>query len=180
MTNAWNFLSDAMDELKNDVVTLGGNVSEATKEDWNDFWMDDGYSLTGNPYAAPDTINFSTNYTASRVIGGSFEDCLNIKMTNHNPNRFKYSEERILKELTDYISSTYNQHYSAGDDAVQTLDLIEACGDGESFCRSNILKYASRYDKKGTARRDIMKILHYAVLLMHFNDKNAKRETYPQ
>jgi hypothetical protein len=25
-----------------------------------------------------------------------------------------------------------------------------------------------------------MKILHYAVLLMHFNDKNAKRETYPQ
>ena len=99
---------------------------------------------------------------------------------NKNPNRFKYSEERILKELTDYISATYNQHYSSGDDAVQTLDLIEACGDGESFCRSNILKYASRYDKKGTARRDIMKILHYAVLLMHFNDKNAKRETYPQ
>ena len=60
------------------------------------------------------------------------------------------------------------------------LDLIEACGDGEAFCRSNILKYASRYDKKGTARRDIMKILHYAVLLMHFNDKNAKRETYNQ
>jgi len=25
-----------------------------------------------------------------------------------------------------------------------------------------------------------MKILHYAVLLMHFNDKNAQRETYPQ
>ena len=105
---------------------------------------------------------------------------LDYSMSNNNPNRFKYSEERILKELTDYISATYNQHYSAGDDKVQTLDLIEACGDGESFCRSNILKYASRYDKKGTARRDIMKILHYAVLLMHFNDKNAKRETYPQ
>jgi len=25
-----------------------------------------------------------------------------------------------------------------------------------------------------------MKILHYAVLLLHFNDKNAQRETYPQ
>ena len=95
-------------------------------------------------------------------------------------NRYKYSENVILKELKDYITGTYNQHYSAGDDKIQTLDLIEACGDGESFCRSNILKYASRYDKKGTARRDIMKILHYAVLLMHFNDKNAKRETYPQ
>ena len=58
---------------------------------------------------------------------------------------------------------------------------LAACGDGEAFCRSNILKYASRYDKKGTARRDLMKILHYAVLLMHFNDKNATpREEYPQ
>ena len=99
---------------------------------------------------------------------------------NNNPNRYKYDEESILKELSDYISGTYNAHYSAGDDKIQTLDLIEACGDGEAFCRSNILKYASRYDKKGTARRDIMKILHYAVLLMHFNDKNAKREIYPQ
>jgi hypothetical protein len=93
---------------------------------------------------------------------------------------FKYNEEEIVKELLEYIRGTYRQHYSAGDDKIQTLDLIEACGDGEAFCRSNILKYASRYDKKGTARRDIMKILHYAVLLMHFNDKNAKREIYPQ
>ena len=88
---------------------------------------------------------------------------------NKDPNRYKYDEDSILKELQDYISGTYNAHYSAGDDKIQTLDLIEACGDGEAFCRSNILKYASRYDKKGTARRDIMKILHYAVLLMHFN-----------
>ena len=106
---------------------------------------------------------------------------LNIDMSmNKDPNRYKYSEDEILKELQDYISGTYNAHYSAGDDKIQTLDLIDACGDGESFCRSNILKYASRYDKKGTARRDIMKILHYAVLLMHFNDKNAKREIYNQ
>jgi hypothetical protein len=103
---------------------------------------------------------------------------MNVSMIENN--RYKYSEDEILKELTDYIVRTYDQHYSAGDDKIQTLDLIEACGDGEAFCRSNILKYASRYDKKGTARRDIMKILHYAVLLMHFNDKNAKRETYNQ
>lgn len=92
----------------------------------------------------------------------------------------KYDEEAILQELKDYIISTYTQHYSAGNDQVQTLDLIEACGDAESFCRSNILKYASRYDKKGTARRDIMKILHYAVLLMHFSDKTNTTETYNQ
>ncbi len=91
----------------------------------------------------------------------------------------KYNEDEILKELNDYISSTYNQHYSAGPDSIQTLDLINAVGDAESFCRSNILKYASRYDKKGTARRDIMKVLHYAVLLMYFNDQNSQLEEYP-
>ena len=105
----------------------------------------------------------------------------NIDLPSMTENRrYKYDEDQILKELQEYITGTYNQHYSAGDEKIQTLDQIEACGDGEAFCRSNILKYASRYDKKGTARRDIMKILHYAVLLMHFNDKNAKRETYPQ
>ena len=92
--------------------------------------------------------------------------------------QWKYNEDAILNELREYISKTYQQHYSAGDDRIQTLDLIEACGDGEAFCRSNILKYASRYDKKGSARMDIMKVLHYAVLLMNFNDKNAKREDY--
>ena len=92
----------------------------------------------------------------------------------------KYNEEALLKELRDYITGTYGQHYSAGNDAIQTLDLIEACGDAEAFCRSNILKYASRYDKKGTARRDIIKILHYALLLLHFSDKSSNRETYPQ
>ena len=164
-----------------------------------DYWEDDGFSLTGNPgAAASDTITLggglpggmgddhitfsSSSYGAAQPVPMTFgggEDTLTFNLDMPSK-RFKYSEERILKELTDYISATYNQHYSAGDDKVQTLDLIEACGDGESFCRSNILKYASRYDKKGTARRDIMKILHYAVLLMHFNDKNAKRETYPQ
>ena len=93
---------------------------------------------------------------------------------------YKYDEEALLQELRDYISGTYEQHYSSGNDRIQTLDLIEACGDAEAFCRSNILKYASRYDRKGTARRDIIKILHYGLLLLHFSDKTSVRETYPQ
>ena len=125
-------------------------ITPADHKDWEDFWSD---------------IDEKHAFT------------LTMKQDS---NRWKYSEDKILKELEEYISGTYNQHYSAGDDKIQTLDLIEACGDGESFCRSNILKYASRYDKKGTARRDIMKILHYAVLLLHFNDKNSNRETYNQ
>jgi hypothetical protein len=132
------------------------------------------YQLTLKPSLDIMTNAWSLLYDELKMDENTFD----IKMTESR--RYKYSEDSILKELSDYISATYNQHYSAGDDKIQTLDLIEACGDGESFCRSNILKYASRYDKKGTARRDIMKILHYAVLLMHFNDKNAQRETYPQ
>ena len=83
----------------------------------------------------------------------------------------KYNEKEILQEVSDYITQTYRGHYSSNN--VQTLDLIDACGDAEAFCRSNILKYASRYDRKGTARKDIIKIIHYAVLLCHFNDKQA-------
>ncbi len=84
----------------------------------------------------------------------------------------KYNEDEILKEVSDYISNTYKGHYSVGN--VQTLDLIDSVGDAEAFCRSNVLKYASRYDRKGTARKDIMKIIHYGMLLLHFNDKTAK------
>ena len=140
-----------------------------------DYYEDDGFSVVGTSGTeSPDTIVFS----GSHLMGDN-----HITLTTEVPNtssRQKYSEDVIIKELKDYITRTYDQHYSAGSDKIQTLDLIEACGDGEAFCRSNILKYASRYDKKGTARRDIMKILHYAVLLMHFNDKNAQSETYPQ
>ena len=87
----------------------------------------------------------------------------------------KYNEDELIKEIHDYISSTYRGHYSAGN--VQTLDLIDACGDAEAFCRSNVLKYASRFDRKGTARKDIIKIIHYGILLLHFNDKREKSDS---
>ena len=90
------------------------------------------------------------------------------------PVHYKYNEEKILEKIKDYIGRTYSSHY-AYNDRVQTLDLIEAVGDASAFCRSNILKYASRYDKKGTTRLDIEKIIHYAVLLYHFEglDKDS-------
>ena len=167
--NVWSLFDDK----------IMSNISEGNPKD---MWSggDDDIYITG------DVIHMAGGESSSEPSGSitlNIPDFnipeLNSK-TTPKPTRWKYSEEAILKELSDYISGTYNQHYSAGTDKVQTLDLIEACGDGESFCRSNILKYASRYDKKGTARRDILKILHYAVLLLHFNDKNAQRETYPQ
>ena len=88
---------------------------------------------------------------------------------------WKYDEEEIVRELLQYIRGTYGQHYAANDQNIQTLDFIEAShGDGEAFSRDNILKYTSRYDKKGTPKRDIIKIMHYAVLLMFFHNKNSQ------
>ena len=81
----------------------------------------------------------------------------------------KYNEDDYLKEISEYIANTYRGHYSVGN--VQTLDLIDSVGDAEAFCRSNVLKYASRYDRKATARKDILKIIHYGLLLLHFSDK---------
>ena len=86
----------------------------------------------------------------------------------------KYSEDEILQEISDYITNTYKGHYSVGN--VQTLDLIDSVGDAEAFCRSNVLKYASRYDRKGSARKDIIKIIHYGMLLLHFNDKREQAD----
>ena len=196
MTNSWSLLYDTMTEHSKYYYDYDRNDPNRANPFVGDqsFWEDDGFSMTGNPIAAQDTIIFGSagtdtiSFGAAQSVpmdylslGGDDTITFNLTMDEKNKlNKYKYSEDSILKELQDYITGTYNQHYSAGDDKIQTLDLIEACGDGEAFCRSNILKYASRYDKKGTARRDIMKILHYAVLLMHFNDKNAKRETYPQ
>ena len=92
---------------------------------------------------------------------------------------YKYNEDKILQEVKDYVSDTYRAHYNSAN-GTQTLDLIESVGDAAAFCRSNILKYASRYDKKGSARMDIKKIIHYAVLLYHFNglDKETTERGY--
>ena len=50
----------------------------------------------------------------------------NPNMTDIIPNSpatpWKYNEEAIVKELLEYIRGTYNQHYSAGDDKIQTLE----------------------------------------------------------
>ena len=88
----------------------------------------------------------------------------------------KYQEDKGIADLKDYVSSTYQGHYTNENSDVQTLDLIHSVGDAESFCRSNALKYLSRYDKKGQAKRDILKAMHYCLLLYYFSG-NTNNET---
>lgn len=81
----------------------------------------------------------------------------------------KYNEKKTLKELNDYISATYESHYSQN--KFQATEFIIDAGHGMGFCLGNVLKYAQRYGKKGGANRDdLMKIAHYAIMALHVHD----------
>jgi hypothetical protein len=101
-------------------------------------------------------------------------------VTNEPKNRFyKYSEDKILKDIENYVISTYGSHYCGHDveyKDIQTIDLMAAKELAAGFCQANIIKYGSRYgDKDGRNKRDLMKVIHYAMLLLHF-DKHYTRK----
>jgi hypothetical protein len=164
------------------------------------FWHDDGVEFIGNPYgdsyfplaaesvpfnygmfgqASPDTISFS----GSHLPGGLGDDHISFASNTFNLNMdnepiirestngfWKYEEDLTLKEVQDYLSGTYKSHYTSQESKTQTLDLIESIGDAEAFCRSNAIKYLSRFGKKnGKSKLDILKAIHYCVLLYHFS-----------
>ena len=92
--------------------------------------------------------------------------------------QWKYNEKEILKDIEDYVITTYNGHY-CGDETecenIQTIDLMAAKKLASGFCQANILKYGSRYgNKDGRSKRDLLKVIHYAMLLLHF-DKHYTR-----
>ena len=147
-------LSFNVDGLENDVVYAGDALGSS------------GY----------DTLNISLpdDYPSAFTTLSDNDDSIAHHVTTPTPgietdNPRKYKEDESIKALQDYISTTYGGHYTSKQNNVQTLDLIESVGDAESFCRSNAIKYLSRYDKKGQAKRDILKALHYTLLLYHFS-----------
>ena len=86
---------------------------------------------------------------------------------------YKFSEGALIKELQSYIDQTYAGHYSKN--KFQSTEFISDCGHGIGFAIGNILKYAQRYGKKGTTadhRKDLQKVLHYAIIALHEHDKN--------
>ena len=90
--------------------------------------------------------------------------------SDHN---FKYHEDEILKDIQEYVSRTYQGHYTGTKHEfrkVQTIDLMAARDIAPQFCQANILKYGSRYGSKdGKNKTDLLKVIHYAMLLLHFD-----------
>ena len=88
----------------------------------------------------------------------------------------KYNEDKILKEIGDYIKSTYGEHYSTGKGGFQVLDLLKTLNIGKDFCHANAIKYLCRFGKKdGRNRKDLLKAVHYIVLLMNSEDQGEKK-----
>ena len=88
---------------------------------------------------------------------------------------YKYNEDKFLSEITDYINSTYSQHYSRK--KFQATEFIIDGGHGTGFCIGNVLKYAQRYGHKGTPnewRKDLMKVIHYAIIQLHIHELENK------
>jgi hypothetical protein len=88
---------------------------------------------------------------------------------------YKYNEPALVQELMDYIDDTYDQHYSQN--KFQTTEFVIDQGHGIGFTLGNVLKYAQRYGKKGTAtdaRNDLLKVLHYAIIALHVHDEEHK------
>ena len=187
-----------MSNLNNDTITiLGGtnpivscsndDTSQACKESWNDFWEQDGISLTGNPFSSYsyDSYGLISPINSADTISFVMNDNVpDLPSAPTNDNGFwKYHEDVILKEVRDYLSGTYRSHYASAESKTQTLDLIESVGDAEPFCRSNAIKYLSRFGKKGgKSKQDILKAIHYCILLYHFaglcNENKEPYETF--
>ena len=140
----------------------GGMGEDHLSFNYNNYWEDDGFSLTGNPF-----VPFSTS---DNVVPNS------PISKNH---LWKYNEEQILKDVSEYVTSTYGSHYCGQNQEyrnIQTIDLMAAKDLAQDFCQANILKYGSRYGaKNGRNKRDLMKVIHYAMLL-HFDGHYTRKD----
>ena len=85
----------------------------------------------------------------------------------------KFNETEAVKLLSDYIASTYGKHYSMN--KIQSTEFIFDAGHGDGFCLGNIIKYAQRYGKKnGKNTDDLLKIIHYAIILLGVENETNK------
>ena len=153
--DAENPFTDPVDRARAEFVVGGGNT--ASHENFY------GYE--------PDGLDYEIDSTTANMDGTNPYSHFNYEpQKNH---QYKYHEQEILKDIEEYVSNTYNGHYTGTKHEfrkVQTIDLMAARDIAPQFCQANILKYGSRYgSKNGRNKTDLMKVIHYAMLLLHFD-----------
>ena len=173
--DAQNPFTDPKDRERADFVVGAGNTAVDKDLEWIE--SAGGYEWTpGSPWppSVPEDdgldyeVNYYGDYTADIDDMYSHHFGQNT-VPPYITTEFKYNENEILKIAEEYIAKTYTLHYT-GKKGTQTLDLIESIGDAEAFCRSNAIKYLSRFGKKdGKSKSDLLKAIHYCTLLYHFS-----------
>jgi len=191
MVNAWSLLyeelngtmdetypikeKDMSEEFDKDITISSAGINTATDSDETPFKQN---FLADNDDQAAHHFGDVDPVYAHHFPGKPQPDL-------ENGSTQKYQEDKGIADLKSYVASTYKGHYTNQGSNVQTLDLIHSVGDAESFCRSNAIKYLSRYDKKGSAKNDILKAMHYCLLLYYFSGNtnppeytNTRYETF--
>ena len=189
---AWEVLNGTMDEtypIREDVPdNLWGKKIDMSVGAGNTAYEDDGLD-----YEIDLTNGASADYNMSDIDDMYYHHYINanspyndgwtqeyhqkeLEKMDYEPKRnhqYKYHEEEILKDIEEYVSKTYQGHYTGTKHEfrkVQTIDLMAARDIAAQFCQANILKYGSRYGSKdGRNKTDLLKVVHYAMLLLHFD-----------
>ena len=170
---AWEALNGTMDEeypIKIDTSAGAGNTAFQYEDDGLDYEVD--LSTVDDQYSH----HFSNAYSPYNDGWTQEYHQQELEKMDYEPKRahfYKYHEEDILKDIEEYVSGTYQGHYTGNSHEfrkVQTIDLMASKDLASSFCQANILKYGSRYgNKDGKNKKDLMKVIHYAMLLLHFD-----------
>ena len=188
MINAWSLAWEVLNGTMDETYPIREDVPE-------DLWgkkidMNVGAGNTAYEYEI-DGLEYETDYYRTADIDDMYmhhftnanssyndgwtreyhqEQLDKMAKTDHN---FKYHEDEILKDIQEYVSRTYQGHYTGTKHEfrkVQTIDLMAARDIATDFCQANILKYGSRYgSKNGKNKTDLLKVIHYAMLLLHFD-----------
>ena len=159
--NAENPFTDPVDRARAEFVVGGGNTASQA-----DLY---GYEPDGLDY----DINLSTADIYDTVWGDGRNPYSHLNYEPKSAHFYKYHEEEILKDIEEYVSGTYQGHYTGNSHEfrkVQTIDLMASKDLAAAFCQANIIKYGSRYgNKDGKNKKDLLKVIHYAMLLAHFD-----------
>ena len=186
---AWEVLNGTMDEtypIKEDI--------RITSRESDEYDIIDTRAGAGNTAYDFDDLDYETDYYHTADIDDMYMHHFTnanspyndgwtqefhqeqLEKMDYEPQRnhqYKYHEEEILKDIEEYVSKTYQGHYTGTKHEfrkVQTIDLMAARDIATDFCQANVLKYGSRYgSKNGKNKTDLLKVIHYAMLLLHFD-----------
>ena len=110
------------------------------------------------------------NQQATSTVTGKTFDLPSVEKQEIDSS-FKYNEDKYLKDALEHIRGTYKQHYVSEED-VQLVDLWIAKGTMITTGCDLAEKYLSRYGlKEGYNKTDILKAIHYLVLVLYATDK---------